>query len=208
MSLDVVTVGWLTIDDIVLTDHRCRPGVLGGALYSAVGAQLWAERVGIHSVAGRRSIDAIRDRIRRRGLDVDGISAIEGHGLLVWLLHESRTAKQQVPKLASSSAEEMDEGRGALPRAYEGARGFHIAPQGPAGSLAAAARLGALPGNPVVTLDILSDAFIDRRRYVDLGFLDTVTAFLPSELEVARIWEPTCPPGCAARRSPTIATWA
>ena len=27
--IDIVTVGWLTMDDIVLIDHSCRPGVLG-----------------------------------------------------------------------------------------------------------------------------------------------------------------------------------
>ena len=48
----------------------------------------------------------------------------------------------------------------------------------------------ALPGRPVVTLDLLSDAFIDRKLYADLRFLDCVTAFLPSEAEITRIWNP------------------
>lgn len=189
--MDIVTVGWLTLDDIVLTDHSCRPDVLGGgALYSAVGAQIWASQVGIHSVTGRPVIDAVRDAIGRRGLDTEGITAIEGNGLQLWLLHESAAAKQQVPKLTSSTAEQMDTGRGPLPSAYEAARAFHIAPQSPAGSLDNARRLPRLPGNPVVTLDLLSDAFIDRSLYVDLGFLDRITAFLPSEAEIARIWNP------------------
>ena len=41
-----------------------------------------------------------------------------------------------------------------------------------------------------MTLDLLSDAFIDRKLYADLGFLDCVTAFLPSEAEITRIWNP------------------
>jgi ribokinase len=42
--IDVATVGWLTMDDFVLVDHSCRPGALGGgALYSALGAQIWSE---------------------------------------------------------------------------------------------------------------------------------------------------------------------
>lgn len=189
--MDVVTIGWLTMDDIVLTDHRCRPNVLGGgALYSAVGAQIWTANVGIHSVTGRPFLDEVRDAIERRGLDKLGIGAIVGNGLQLWLLHESATDKQQVPKLSSSSADEMDRGRGPLPAAYATARGFHIAPQSPAGSIETASRLGALPNNPIVTLDLLSDEFIDRRLYADLDFLDHVTAFLPSEAEVTRIWDP------------------
>jgi sugar/nucleoside kinase (ribokinase family) len=189
--MDVVTVGWLTIDDIVLTDHSCHPEVLGGgALYSAVGAQIWARQVGIHSVTGRPFIDKARAAVRQRGLDAEGIVALEGNGLQLWLLHESAEAKQQVPKLTSSTAGEMDAGRGPLPAAYGTARGFHIAPQSPAGSLDTIRRLHRLPGPPVITLDLLSDEFIDRTLYADLAFLDAVTAFLPSEAEIARIWKP------------------
>ncbi len=189
--MDVVTIGWLTLDDIVLTDHRCRPAVLGGgALYAAVGAQIWAEQVGINSITGRPSLEVVRDAIERRGLDTAGIVAIEGNGLQLWLLHESATAKQQIPKLTSSTADEMDRGRGPLPPSYISARGFHVAPQSPAGSIESVRRLSALPGRPIVTLDLLSDVFIDRRLYQDLAFLDAVTAFLPSEAEVERIWNP------------------
>ena len=189
--IDVVTIGWLTMDDIVLPDHRCRPNVLGGgALYSAVGASIWAAKVGVHSVTGRPFLDRVRDAIKRRGLDTEGIGAIAGNGLQLWLLHETATDKQQVPKLTSSSADEMDRGRDPMPAAYVEACGFHIAPQSPAGSIENAHRLGALPGKPIVTLDLLSDEFIDRRLYADPGFLAHVTAFLPSEAEVARIWNP------------------
>jgi sugar/nucleoside kinase (ribokinase family) len=190
--MDVVTIGWITMDDIVLTDHSCRPNVLGGgALYSAVGAQIWTANVGIHSVTGRPFLERVRDAIEQRGLDKHGIGAVAGNGLQLWLLHESATDKQQVPKLTSSRAEEMDRARGSLPAAYANTRGFHIAPQTPAGSIDNARCLAALPNNPIVTLDLLSDEFIDRRLYADLAFLDHVTAFLPSEAEVERIWDPT-----------------
>jgi sugar/nucleoside kinase (ribokinase family) len=189
--MDVVTIGWLTMDDIVLPDHSCRPDVLGGgALYSAVGAQIWAANVGIHSVTGRPFLDVVRSAIEQRGLDKQGVGAVDGNGLQLWLLHESATDKQQVPKLTSSKAEDMDRERGHLPSAYSTARGFHIAPQTPAGSIDNARRLGSSPTRPIVTLDILSDEFIDRRLYADLSFLDFVTAFLPSEAEVERIWDP------------------
>ncbi len=189
--LDVVTVGWLTMDDIVLPDHTCRAGVLGGgALYSAVGARIWTPSVGLHSAAGRPDLEEVLASVARRGIDPLGIASVPGNGLQLWLLHESTSAKQQVPKLTSSTADEMTLGRGPLPAAYADARGFHIAPQTPLGSIETARSLTAAPGNPVITLDLLSDAFIDRHLYADLGFLDAVTAFLPSEAEVERIWDP------------------
>jgi sugar/nucleoside kinase (ribokinase family) len=190
--IDIVTVGWLTMDDIVLTDHSCRPGVLGGgALYSAIGAQIWSDRVGVHSVTGRAVYEDVRAQIVARGLDGDGVAAIDGAGLQLWLLHESETFKRQVPKLNSATAEDMDRGRGPLPGSYRGARGFHVAPQTPEGTAENVRALSKLPQRPVVTVDILSDEYIDRRLYADLGFLRGASAFLPSEAEIVRIWGPS-----------------
>ena len=41
------------------------------------------------------------------------------------------------------------------------------------------------------TMDILADGFIDASAYRDLSFLQYITAFLPSEAEIARIWRPS-----------------
>lgn len=188
---DLVTMGWLTTDDIVLPNGTCQRDIVGGgALYSAIGAHIWTDRVGIHSVAGRPYREAVCNAIERYGIDTAGINAIEGNGLLLWLLHESAVDKQQVPKLSSSSAAEMDQGRAVLPEAYRSASGFHIAPQTPLGSFADIDRLSRLPATPVITLDVLSDAFIDACLYEDLMFLNRITAFLPSREEVERIWCP------------------
>lgn len=187
----LVTVGWLTIDDIVLPDGTYEQKVLGGgALYSAVGALLWHPQVGVHSVTGRRHFDAVVREIAAYGLDPSGINAIPGNGLELWLLHESDSDKQQVPKLSSATAAEMDAGRAPLPEAWCRARGVHIAPQSPAGSFANLEALAKLDPKPVLTLDLLSDAYVDASRYRDLGFLQALDAFLPSEAEIVRIWQP------------------
>jgi sugar/nucleoside kinase (ribokinase family) len=189
--IDIAVVGWLTVDDIVLTDgttHMSVPG--GGALYAAIGARIWNESVGLHSVAGKPHAEETRRRVIERGIDASAIGTIDGHGLELWLLHESEVHKQQVPKLTSSNPFELDRLRGPLPQRYREARGFHIAPQGPESSIANARALSSLAGSPVVTMDILSDAFVDASLYRDLAFLSHLTAFLPSEAEVERIWAP------------------
>ena len=190
--IDVATIGWLTMDDIVLLDHSCRPRVLGGgALYSAVGARIWSDGVGVHSVTGREVCEDVQDRMAAGGLDAEGVAAIDGGGLQLWLLHENETFKRQVPKLNSASADQMDRGRGPLPEAYRGARGFHVAPQTPAGTIENVRALCELPHRPVVTVDILSDEYIDRRLYADFAFVRGASAFLPSEQEITRIWGPS-----------------
>jgi ribokinase len=189
--IDIVTIGWLTIDDIVLPDYTCKPRTIGGgALYSAIGAQIWHDQVGLHSVAGTKYFSSVVHEIRQHGLDTTGVRAIPGSGLELWLLHESVNEKQQVPKLTSSTAREMDAGRGSLPEAYRTARGFHIAPQTPQGSIENVKLLSALPSKPILTLDLLADEYVDAARYREMSFLDRITAFLPSKEEVERIWQP------------------
>src|SRR5262245_65106960 len=106
--MDLVTIGWLTVDDIVLTDGTCHKSVLGGgALYSAVGGATFLNRVGLHSICGEHHFRRTIGDISARGLDATGIVSLPGNGLELWLLHESEVHKQQIPKLSSSSAEEM-----------------------------------------------------------------------------------------------------
>jgi sugar/nucleoside kinase (ribokinase family) len=189
--IDLVTIGWLTVDDIVLPDATCHQRVIGGgALYSAIGARIWHDYVGLHSVMGEKYIKTVTNEISQWGLDVTGLNSIPGTGLELWVLHETETEKQQVPKLTSSSAEEMDSGRRSLPDAYLGSRGFHIAPQTPASSIANLKYLSSFAPKPIITLDILADTYIDANQYLDLSFLESITAFIPSREEVQRIWHP------------------
>ena len=64
---ELVTIGWLTIDDIVQGDTVQRDVLGGGALYSAVGARIWNDSVGVHSVTGRRHLDLVRADIEAAG---------------------------------------------------------------------------------------------------------------------------------------------
>lgn len=189
--IEITTIGWLTIDDIVLTDGTCKFGSRGGgALYSAIGAHMWNEHVGIHSVAGRPYYDETLSQIEARGIDATAIARSEGNGLELWLLHETEVHKQQIPKLSSSNALGLDSERGPVKGAHASAQGFHLAPQGPESALANARHLASFKHNPVVTMDILADGFVNASAYRDLDFLQHVTAFLPSEMEIARIWRP------------------
>jgi sugar/nucleoside kinase (ribokinase family) len=189
--IDIVTIGWLTMDDIVLPDATCHSQVVGGgALYSAIGARIWQDRVGIHGVTGEKYIKTVTNEIRLWDLDVTGLNSVAGSGLELWILHETETEKQQVPKLTSSTAQEMDSGRRSLPEAYRDSRGFHIAPQTPGSSLNNVRDLSSLTSEPIITLDILADPYIDANQYLDLSFLESITAFIPSREEVQRIWHP------------------
>ncbi|MBO6638057.1 MAG: hypothetical protein JJ920_12900 [Roseitalea sp.] len=188
--VEIVTTGWLTTDDIVLEDGNCRFGVDGGgALYSAIGASIWNNGVGIHAPAGKPYAEATLAALSSRGFDTQGVRIAEGNGLELWMLHESGDFKQQIVKHTSAKPAEMDRVRGHLPGSYLDAKGFHIAPQGPDSGVDMAAQLR--PTGSIVTMDILSDEMIDASAYADLAFLSNLTAFLPSEAEIRRIWNPS-----------------
>ncbi len=189
--IEITTIGWLTIDDIVLTNGTSKLGSRGGgALYSAVGAHMWNRQVAIHSVAGRPYYEETLSQIEARGIDASSIVRSEGNGLELWLLHESEVHKQQIPKLSSSNALGLDTERGPVKGPQAQAKGFHLAPQGPESAVANARLVAAFPQKPIITMDILADGFINASVYRDLDFLDHLTAFLPSEMEIMRIWRP------------------
>lgn len=190
--IDLVTIGWLTTDDIVLTDGTTRMGVSGGgALYSAVGARIWSDSVGLHAAAGRPHIDTTRTLLAQRGIDPTGVAPARGNGIELWLLHESEVVKQQVAKRSSQLPLELDDDRGPLPPEYANARGYHIAPQGPRSGMDTAERLAGR--GALVTMDILCDRIIDASLYRDLSFAAHLDAFLPSEIEIREVWSAVDP---------------
>jgi sugar/nucleoside kinase (ribokinase family) len=187
--VNLVTFGYLTLDDLVLEDGRVLRDTLGGgALFSAIGARAWGPSVGIHSCVGEDYPDAYRSRIEAAGLDLTGVRVGPARSLRLWLLEESGLHKQQLPKLASGRVEEMDAGRGPLPERYHTAHGFHVATSLPAAQAAAIRSIRAIAPTAVVTLDIWTESFFDLAPYRDPRLLAQVDAFLPSDKEVEALW--------------------
>ncbi len=187
--IDIVTIGELTLDDVVLTSGETKMGVIGGgALYSAMGALIWNKNVGINSMTGKVYYEKIISSIQSLGIKTEGISFVPGHGIELWLLHESDTEKQQVPKLSSKKYSELDNKRPGLNPMYSTARGFHLAPQSVGGHKKAIKEINKKVSNPIISLDLQADKFIDITEYKKNFFTDGITAFLPSKEEVEIIW--------------------
>ena len=114
--VDLVTTGYLTLDDLVLDDGRVLRDTLGGgALFSAVGARTWSDAVGIHACSGGDYPAANLERIAAAGIDLRGVTTGPPHSLRLWLLEEGVAGKQQLPKLNAADPAELDAHRGDLP---------------------------------------------------------------------------------------------
>ena len=125
---DLVLMGNLLVDDIVLTDGRTLLGEPGGAvLHTALAASLWGCRVGIVSIAGSDYPSFALDELSRRGVDLAGIRHLNRPGGRAWLLHEP-SARRVIHHLDCPSHADISPLMTDLPVAWQSARGIHLAP--------------------------------------------------------------------------------
>ncbi len=184
----ILTVGELTLDDVVVEDGDVdwkQPG--GGALYSAVGATLWGGETAICSTVGRDYPDELLGELRYAGIDTSAVRrTTDCDSLGLWLLYEASGARHQVEKRAGGTFQQLDALR---PRATELATvpvGVHLAPQSSDGHATALEDFRDSPA--LVTLDLLVEPYLDATPYTEPDFLAGVDAFLPSTAEVLELW--------------------
>ena len=134
--IEYVTIGEITVDDIVLENGEVRRAQTGGgSVYSALGIRLWGHTVGINSVIGKEYPDEYLRALEAKQIETEGIHRIDGWSLRLWLLHEENNKKQQFSKLQSSSFDQLDEARPLPPKGYMQAKGFHLSPATPEGQM-------------------------------------------------------------------------
>lgn len=128
MSPDLVVLGNLLVDDVVLPDGRTRFAQPGGAcLYLALGAALWGLRVGLVSVLGNEYPAPVLEALAARGVDLLGVRRPGRAGLRTWLLYEG-ARRRVVHRLEGPSHAEVSPGPADIPETSRSARAFHLAP--------------------------------------------------------------------------------
>jgi sugar/nucleoside kinase (ribokinase family) len=188
-SPDLVVLGNLLVDDIVLQDGTTLMGEPGGAvLHVALAASLWGTRVGIASVAGDEYPTATLNALAERGVDLQGVRHLGRRGGRAWLLHEP-DVRRVIHHLDCPSHEDISPSLVDMPETYMAARAFHLAPmpiarqRQLAHGLAAQTGARSSPTSAFVSLDpyeLLRDENVSQWSNV----LDHVDAFFPSEDEV------------------------
>jgi sugar/nucleoside kinase (ribokinase family) len=79
MTIDCICCGGLRIDYLITPDGQAHVREMGGnALYAAVGARVWSDRVGLLARVGENYPTGWLDTLKQHGLDVSGIHVVPG----------------------------------------------------------------------------------------------------------------------------------
>jgi ribokinase len=189
------TLGNFTIDDIVRwPDGLAFMGQPGGdALFSALGARVWLERVGLLARLGR---DYPRDRlaaIEARGLCL-GLAPVDAPTLHDWALYEADGNRQFINHINSGGNEAMTLSPDEIAPEHLEAEAYHLAPVPSYQQLALARRLR----RPGVWLSIDPHyGWIQGREAEIHALIALADFFLPSRLEARLIFGSDAPEAAA-----------
>jgi ribokinase len=190
------SIGNLTIDDIVCwpTGQTWIGQAGGNVLFSALGARIWLDRVGLLTRVGKDYPPERLQEIEARGLTV-GFQEVDAPTLHDWALYEEGGARQFVNHLSSGTNEALTLEPDEISSEHLNARAYHLAPV-PAPQQARLVSKLKRPGT-CVSLDP-HESWIRGYEGLIRSMVEDVDFFLPSEVE-ARILYGSNAPQQAAR---------
>lgn len=187
-----ITIGNITLDDVVLPDGTFLRGAFGGgSIYSAAGARIWCPEngaIGILSKIGKEYPQENIQTLQSFGFDVRGVYQVELPTIRVWMLYEGGSKRQTVFRLDSGRSPEMDPQSGDFISEYDEVVFAHIAPMA-VSSQVGFAKLLNQKGIPFSWDLGLAGPEVNPKEIIALGGLRECAIFLPSEQEVQTIWE-------------------
>jgi sugar/nucleoside kinase (ribokinase family) len=124
----LVFLGNLLVDDIVFPDGSTRMSQPGGAImYGSLGAALWGTHVGCVSLVGTDYPVTMLAAMEERRVDLTGVHRLGGPGVRTWLLYEGHV-RRLIHRLGCPTHEQVSPGPEHIPRAWQSAPAFHLAP--------------------------------------------------------------------------------
>ncbi|WP_327236566.1 PfkB family carbohydrate kinase [Streptomyces sp. NBC_01317] len=184
----VVIVGNLTIDDVVLPDGRTSMASPGGnAVYSAAGARLWQVPVGVVTRRGEDFPAEHLARLDALGIDTAGVVPIPGPTVRSWVLYGEDGSREWVYRTPAERSREVAVRPGDLPVRWltaDPAPVVHIAAMPLPASAALVDAVRAQAPGAVITLDT-HEGWAHEPRADVLALAARVDVFVPSREELA-----------------------
>lgn len=130
--INYITIGGITIDDTVIHNRMTAVEAPGGnSIYSALGARIWSDGVGVVSCIGPDYPKRFLNTLEKSGLDLKGIRKVPTNSQHLWLLYEEDGSRQFVFHKASGRTETGIEPHAEqIPEEYLHAKLAHISAMG------------------------------------------------------------------------------
>ncbi len=127
-----IMIGGITLDDTVVYHGPTMFDAPGGnSIYSALGARLWSDGIGIVGCVGSDYPQQHIDRLENGGIDVRGVQRVDVPSQHLWLLYEADGSRQFVFHRNSSRMESpIDPTPQHIPAEYRAAKNAHLSAMG------------------------------------------------------------------------------
>jgi ribokinase len=184
MPYDLVCLGNLSIDDVVLPDGTTRPNCFGGdTIYGALGARWWSDAVRFVAPVGADYPNENLDCLIRSGFETRGLPRRRVSGVHYRVTYANN--HQRTWEMLSDGGDffELSPRFADIPADYRASRAFLVLAMDLAAQEALAQALAAQPGNATLALDP-QEEYIPGNEQRILNMLKQVDIFLPSQEEV------------------------
>lgn len=130
--INYIAIGGITIDDTVIHSRMTAVEAPGGnSLYSALGAKIWSEGIGVVSCIGPDYPSLFLNTLESSGLDLKGVKRVDCPSQHLWLLYEEDGSRQFVFHKASGRTETgIEPSPQQVPKDYLQAKMAHISAMG------------------------------------------------------------------------------
>jgi sugar/nucleoside kinase (ribokinase family) len=130
--INYIAIGGITIDDTVIHGRMTAVEAPGGnSIYSALGARIWAEGVGVVSCIGPDYPLSFLKTLESSGLDLRGVQRVTCPSQHLWLLYEEDGSRQFIFHKKSGRTETgIEPVPGQIPAEYIQAKMAHLSAMG------------------------------------------------------------------------------
>ncbi len=185
MAVDLVCLGNLTIDDVVLPDGTTRMACFGGdAIYAALGASYWTREVQFVAPVGTDFPTQHLITLRDTGLDLRGLPQRQVPSIRNWVVYESDGRRTWILRSNPNDFYELSPTLDDIPDDYRTSKAFLILAMDLAAQEQLVPPLKAL--GATIALDPQED-YIKGNRERIFSMLAGVDIFLPSQVEIERL---------------------